>query len=154
MQEQNSQKNTEANTAQNVAQNVAQNTAQNVVQNSDNTSPATVLEPKISIDDFKKVEIKIGQIKSVEKVANADKLLRLIVDFGDHERQIVSGIAEHYQNFDELIDKKCPFITNLAPRTIKNLESDGMIMAALDKQNNKLSILNVDDAISPGTKIS
>ncbi len=111
-------------------------------------------EQKISIDEFKKVEIKIGQIKSAEKVADADKLLRLEVDFGDHTRQIISGIAEYYQNPSDLIGKKCPFITNLLPRVIKGLESNGMIMAAADRENNKLSLLIVEDFIPAGTKIS
>ncbi len=109
---------------------------------------------KISIDEFKKVEIKIGEIKSAEKVLNADKLLRLEVSFGDHARQIVSGIAEYYPEPNTLVGKKCPFITNLEPRTIKGLESNGMILAAADRENNKLSLLSVDDAIPAGTKLS
>ena len=76
-------------------------------------------EQKISIDDFKKVEIKIGEIKSAEKAENADKLLRLEVNFGDHTRQIVSGIAEYYPEPNDLVGKKCPFITNLEPRNIR-----------------------------------
>jgi len=117
------------------------------------TPKTEVAANKISIDDFKKIEIKIGEIKNAEKVESADKLLRLTVNFGDHERQIVSGIAEFYDS-NSLVGKKCPFITNLEPRIIKGLESNGMIMAAVDRENNKLSILSVDDSILPGTKIS
>lgn len=109
---------------------------------------------KISIDDFKKVEIKIGQIKTAEKVANADKLLRLEVNFGTEQRQIVSGIAEFYPDPTALVGKKCPFITNLEPRIIKGLESNGMIMAAVDRESNNLSLLSVNDDIPAGTKIS
>lgn len=118
------------------------------------SEPPMVTDPKITIDDVKKVEIKIGQIKNAEKVANADKLLRLTVDFGDHERQIVSGIAEYYPDPATIIGKKCPFFTNLAPRMIKGLESNGMILAAVDRDSNKLSLLSVDDSIAPGTQIS
>ncbi|HRY30855.1 MAG TPA: methionine--tRNA ligase subunit beta [Candidatus Paceibacterota bacterium] len=109
---------------------------------------------KISIDDFKKVEIKVGQIKSAEKVTGADKLLRLEVDFGDHARQIVSGIAEYYPNPEDLVGKKCPFVTNLQPRVLRGLESNGMILAVLDRTNNKFSLLNIDDEISVGALIS
>lgn len=84
----------------------------------------------ITFEDFKKIEIKIGKVLSVEKVENADKLLKLIVDFGPDigERQIVSGIAEHYSSKD-LKGKKLPFIVNLEPRTFKGVESQGMLMA-------------------------
>ena len=84
---------------------------------------------KISIDDFKKVEIRVGEIRSAEKVEGADKLLKLRVDFGDEERQVISGIAEFFLNPSELIGKRCAFVTNLEPRTIKGLESQAMILA-------------------------
>lgn len=110
------------------------------------------LEEKISIDDFKKVQITVGEIKTAEKVEDADRLLRLTVDFGGEVRQIVSGIAEYFEPID-LIGKKCPFATNLEPRTIKGLESNGMIMAAKDEDNN-FSLLNIDPKIKNGTRIS
>lgn len=84
----------------------------------------------ITFEEFKKIEIKIGKVLSVEKVESADKLLKLIVDFGSEngERQIVSGIAEFYQP-DELEGKKLPFVVNLEPRKFKGVESQGMLMA-------------------------
>ena len=82
-----------------------------------------------TIDEFKQIEMKIGTIISAEKVENADKLLRLMVDFNeDAPRQILSGIAEFYVP-EELVGKQCPFVTNLEPRTIRGLESNGMILA-------------------------
>ena len=83
----------------------------------------------ISIDDFKKVEIKIGEIRNVGRIEGSDKLLRLIVNFGDHERQVLSGIAAYFPNPEELVGKRCPFVTNLAPRTMMGLESQAMILA-------------------------
>lgn len=84
-----------------------------------------------TIDDFKKLEIKIGKILSVEKVPETDKLLRLEVDFGEEKpRQIISGIALYFEDIQALVGKNCPFITNLEPRMIKGFESNGMIMAA------------------------
>ncbi|HKC14554.1 MAG TPA: methionine--tRNA ligase subunit beta [Patescibacteria group bacterium] len=84
----------------------------------------------ITFEEFKKVEIRIGKVTKVEKVENADKLLKLQVDFGPEvgERQIVSGIAEYYSIAD-LEGKKLPFIVNLEPRKFKGVESQGMLMA-------------------------
>ena len=84
----------------------------------------------ISIDDFKKLEIKIGHILSVEKVLDADKLLKLSVDVGEtNPRQIISGISEFFPNPQILVGKKCAFATNLEPRVIRGFESQGMILA-------------------------
>lgn len=86
---------------------------------------------QINYEDFAKLEIKIGTILSVEIVPDADKLLRLMVDFGEAEpRQIVSGIRSYFEDINVLVGKQCPFVVNLAPRTIRGFESNGMIMAA------------------------
>jgi len=84
----------------------------------------------ITYDEFRKVEIRIGKIIDCEKVEDADKLLKLQVDFGKEigKRQIVSGISEYYMPA-ELIGKKLPFVVNLEPRKIMGLESQGMILA-------------------------
>lgn len=104
----------------------------------------------ISIDDFKKVEIKIGHILSAEKIENTDKLLRLSVDFGEETpRQIVSGIATYFEDTQSLVGKKCAFATNLEPRVIKNLESQGMILAV--SGDNFFSLLEVSKDVPPGS---
>lgn len=82
----------------------------------------------ITFEEFKKIEIRIGKILSCEKVENADKLLKLQVDFGDFQRQIVSGIAESF-SVEGLVGKKLPFIVNLEYRKFKGEESQGMLMA-------------------------
>jgi methionine--tRNA ligase beta chain len=82
----------------------------------------------ISYDEFRKVEIRIGKVISCEKVEDADKLLKLEVDFGEYKRQVISAIAESYQS-EELVGKKFPFVVNLEPRKIRGLESQGMILA-------------------------
>ena len=108
----------------------------------------------INYDEFKKVEIKIGKILKVEKVPDADKLLRLEVDLGEEEpRQIVSGIALYFDDRQELVGKKCPFVTNLEPRTIFGLESNGMIFAASD-ENNTFSLLEPNNDIMVGTLLT
>jgi len=108
----------------------------------------------INIDDFKKIEIKIGQIISAEKVEGADKLIRFSVDFKEENpRQILSGIALHFPDPQTLVGKKFPFITNLEPRTIRGFESDGMIMAASDTEGN-LSLLEPSSPVAIGGRIS
>lgn len=82
----------------------------------------------ITFDDFKKLDIRIGTIRSAERVEDTDKLLRLEVEFADDDiRQIVSGIAEYYTP-EDIIGKQCPFVYNLEPRTIRGVESNGMIL--------------------------
>ena len=132
---------------------------ENTENNNEEVKEGEVLEVEekkyISIDDFHKVEITIGQIKEVEVVENADKLLKLKVDTGEGElRQVVSGIREFFEDPQELVGKRVPFATNLKPRTIKGLESNGMIVAVSDKDGGGFSLLNADDNISPGSKIS
>src|SRR3989338_10297025 len=132
----------------------------------------------ISIDDFKKVEMRAGEILSAEKVENTDKLLKLSVDFGEKGlvkagdqaedslsaegspavvatprdvRQIISGIAAYYPDPSKLVGKKCVFVTNLEPRVIKGLESNGMIMALTN--GDTLSLLEVDPKIPVGVSV-
>lgn len=106
---------------------------------------------RISYDDFAKVEIKIGTIKSVEVVPEADRLLKLMVDFGEEElRQIVSGIRTHFTDIESLVGLQCPFITNLEPRKIKGLISDGMILAVSTEDSFSLLVPQVP--ITPGAK--
>src|SRR6267142_1181466 len=90
---------------------------------------ATVPDGKISIEDFAKVELRVGQIKVAEKVKGADKLLRLEVDLGTEVRQVVAGIAEAYAP-ETLVGRKVVIVVNLAPRKLRGLESNGMIVAA------------------------
>jgi methionyl-tRNA synthetase len=96
-----------------------------------NGTPAApkAADGKISIDDFAKVELRVAQVKSAEKVKGADKLLRLEVDLGTEVRQIVAGIALAYTP-EQLIGRKVVIVANLAPRKLRGLESNGMIVAA------------------------
>jgi methionyl-tRNA synthetase len=90
---------------------------------------AAIPDGKISIDDFAKVELRVAQVKTAERVKGADKLLRLEVDLGTEVRQLVAGIAEAYEP-DTLIGRKVVIVANLAPRKLRGLESNGMIVAA------------------------
>jgi methionyl-tRNA synthetase len=90
---------------------------------------AAVPDGKISIDDFAKVELRVAQVKTAERVKGADKLLRIEVDLGTEIRQLVAGIAEAYEP-ESLIGRKVVIVANLAPRKLRGLESNGMIVAA------------------------
>lgn len=118
----------------------------------------------ISIDDFKKIEMAVGKILSVEKVLDTDKLLKLSVDLGPATleaeagkeekrdiRQIISGIALYFPDCSILVGKKCMFVANLETRMIKGLESQGMIMAVSTKDG-KFSLLEINDEIPEGTR--
>jgi methionyl-tRNA synthetase len=91
--------------------------------------PTPTSDGKITIDDFAKVELRVAQIKVAEKVKGADKLLRLEVDLGYETRQILAGIAEAYAP-ETLVGRKIVIVANLAPRKMRGLESNGMLLAA------------------------
>lgn len=104
-----------------------------------------------TIDDFHVIEMKVGKILSAEKVPDADKLLRLMVDFGEEApRQILSGIAEYYTP-ESLVGKECPFVTNLEPRTLRGLVSYGMILAV--GVGAGVALLHPDREIPPGSAL-
>jgi methionyl-tRNA synthetase len=87
-------------------------------------------EPQyITIDDFAKVELRVAQILVAERIPKADKLLRLEVDLGYEKRQILAGIAQYYEP-EKLIGRKIVIVANLAPRKMRGLESNGMLLAA------------------------
>jgi methionyl-tRNA synthetase len=90
---------------------------------------ATTPDGKITIDDFAKVELRVAQVKVAEPVKGADKLLRLEVDLGTETRQILAGIAEAYAP-ETLVGRKIVIVANLAPRKLRGLESNGMLLAA------------------------
>lgn len=105
----------------------------------------------ISIEEFKKVDIRVGKILSVEEVPDTDKLLRLMVALGEEEpRQIISGIKEHVPDIQTLVGRKMLFVANLEPRTIKGFESNGMLFAAHDDEH--FAFLVPDTDITPGTR--
>jgi methionyl-tRNA synthetase len=92
-------------------------------------APAAAPAAKIGIEDFAKVEMRVGQVKSAERVAGADRLLQLQVDIGDEVRQIVAGLALAYKP-EQLVGRKVVVVTNLQPRKLRGVESNGMIVAA------------------------
>ena len=107
-------------------------------------------DKKISYEDFKKVEMKVGLILFAEKIPDTDKLLKLSVDFAEGSpRQIVSGIATYFPDLEKLIGKKCMFVTNLEPRTIKGFVSNGMILAVGEGES--FSLVEPNQEVLPGS---
>jgi len=112
------------------------------------------MESKITIDDFKKVEMKVGKILSAEKIEGSDKLLKLMVDFAEPEaRQILSGIQKYFPDESVLVGRKCVFVTNLEPRMMMGLESNGMLVAVGGGEK-PFSMLIPDDVIEVGTSVN
>ncbi len=93
------------------------------------TTTAPAASDKIAIEDFAKVEMRVGQIKTAERIVGADKLLKLTVDVGSEIRQICAGIAQYYEP-ESLVGRKVVVVVNLAPRKLRGVESNGMIVAA------------------------
>ncbi len=104
----------------------------------------------ISIDEFKKLELKIGQIKEASDHPNADKLYLLKVDIGGEIRQLVAGIRNSYTK-ESLIGKYVAVVSNLQPATIRGEESQGMVLAASDKKG--IALLSPDREVVPGSGI-
>ena len=91
------------------------------------------VDPKITIDDFAKIQIKMGKILAAERIEGSDKLLKLSINLGEAApRTICSGIAQYYQP-EDMIGKMVPVITNLAPRKMRGVESNGMVLFGIDE---------------------
>jgi methionyl-tRNA synthetase len=109
-------------------------------------------KPLVTFDEFSKMDIRIGTILEAEKVAKADKLLKLKIDTGLDQRTVVSGIAEHF-NPEDIIGKQVSILINLAPRKIKGIESQGMILMAQDTAG-KLHFVKPDGLINDGSSVA
>ena len=105
----------------------------------------------ITFDDFVKVELKVGKIVEAERVPKADKLLRLQVDVGTETRQILAGIAQHYAP-DAIVGQTVVVVVNLAPRTLRGYESNGMLLAASNDEG--LSLVTLAAPLAPGSRVS
>ncbi|MEO6537823.1 MAG: methionine--tRNA ligase subunit beta, partial [Ferruginibacter sp.] len=121
-------------------------------KNSTEVSVPPVKKDTIQFDDFAKIELKVGTIVSAEKVEKADKLLKLEIDLGIEKRTIVSGIAQHFEAAN-IIGKQVTVVTNLAPRKMRGIESNGMILMAED-EGGKLKFVNPDDMVKNGSGVS
>lgn len=106
----------------------------------------------INFDDFVKVKLLTGKIINSEKVEGADKLLKNTVEIGNETRTIVSGIAKYYKP-EEIIGKTVVVVSNLAPRKLRGIESQGMLLCAVDDDNDLLSLVTIDKPMSSGLEV-
>jgi methionyl-tRNA synthetase len=143
--------NANAATKNNVDKQAKKNTSM-TESKSDSEISGRNLKSEIVYDDFAKLDLKVGKVLSAEKVEKADKLLKLEVDLGFEKRTIVSGIALHFKP-EDLVGKQVVVVANLAPRKLKGIESNGMILSAEDK-NGKLHLINPEEMIDPGSAVS
>lgn len=107
----------------------------------------------ISFADFQKMDIRVGQIKTAEDVEGADKLYKVIVDLGGEERQMVAGVKLFYPK-EELPGKKVLVLANLESKTIRGVESQGMILCAHTEDRSQLVCTTVEKEIVAGSKVS
>jgi len=121
-------------------------------QNGKQIMENAALKPEIVFDDFAKIDLRTGTILSADKVAKADKLLKLEIDLGFEKRTIVSGIALHFSP-EEIIGKQVVVVANLAPRKMRGIESNGMILMAEDKEG-KLHFVKPENNIDAGAGVS
>ena len=109
------------------------------------------IPPQISYSDFTKLDIRIGTVVAAELVPETDKLIKCTIDFGElGMRTIVSGIAQ-WKKPEELVGKQLPYIVNLAPRMLRGVESQGMLLAASDESG--VALLIPERILPPGTKL-
>lgn len=105
----------------------------------------------ITIDDFRKVDLRVAKIVEAEKVEGADKLLKLKITLGLEERQLVAGIAQHYTP-EELVGKQIIVVANLEPAVIRGVQSQGMLLAATSE--GKVIVATMDKEAEPGSKLT
>jgi methionyl-tRNA synthetase len=114
-------------------------------------APVPTTPSQITIDDFTKIELRVAQVKVAERVPKADKLLRLEVDLGTETRQILAGIAESYEP-ESLIGRKVIVVANLAPRKMRGLESNGMLLAG-SLEGGKATLASFLEDVPLGAKV-
>jgi len=122
------------------------------IKKMENKSETAHPKSEIVYDDFARLDLRVGTVTACEKVEKADKLLKLTIDLGTETRTIVSGIALHYRA-EEMVGKQVVVVINLAPRKMKGIESQGMILTAEDKDG-KLRLLKPEETVSAGSSVS
>ncbi|MBR5782546.1 MAG: methionine--tRNA ligase [Bacteroidales bacterium] len=121
-------------------------------QNELNAWAPNPIKPNTNIDEFGKMDIRVGTVLECVKVPKADKLLQFLIDDGMNKRTIVSGIAKYYPNPEELVGKQVCFIANFEPRKLKGIVSEGMILSAEDKDG-RLVVMSPSQPVAPGSSV-
>jgi methionyl-tRNA synthetase len=121
------------------------NKIQATVADSEKESKITPIKETISFEDFSKIDLRVGKIIEAEKVPKADKLLKLSIDLGFETRTVLSGIAEHYSP-EDVLGKLVSVVVNLAPRKMKGIESQGMILMSENEVGKLIFVAPLEDA--------
>lgn len=108
---------------------------------------------RISYDDFVKVQMKVARVVEAHDHPKADKLIVLKVDLGNEQRQLCAGLRGHYKA-DALVGRNIIVVTNLAPRQMRGIDSDGMLLAASTPDHSRIILLTTDSDIEPGASVS
>lgn len=108
---------------------------------------------EINIDDLLKVDLRVGKIIEAERIEESDKLLKLKVDIGEEERQILAGIGKQYDP-EDLINSQVIIVANLKPREMAGSLSQGMLLAVKNEESKELAVLTLDKEVPPGSKVS
>jgi len=112
--------------------------------------PAAPRPDQVKIDHFFKIQLRVACVLSAERIEGTDKLMRLQVDLGDEQRQLVAGIAEAYAA-EEIVGRRIVVVANLKPARIRGVESQGMLLAA--DLDGRPSLVSVEDGVAPGTRV-
>ena len=110
---------------------------------------------EINFQDWSKLDLRVGKIVKVEEIPGADKLYKIVVDLGKElgKRTVCAGIKQHYKK-DELKGKKCVLFVNLAPRLMKGIKSEGMILAAVNEDESAVILISPEKDIKVGSRVS
>lgn len=113
------------------------------------------MENIVEFSDWEKIDLRVGEVIGVEEIPNADKLWKLTVDLGSEigERTLCAGVKQHYSE-EELLGKKIIVFSNLKPRTMKGIESQGMLLAAVSDDHENVILLSPEKDIENGSRIS
>ena len=111
------------------------------------------MEKIVEFNDWEKLDLRVGQIISVEDIPDADNLYKLTIDLGDKKQTVCAGIKQYYSK-EELREKKIILFANLAPRILKGIKSEGMILAAGSKESDKCVLISPEKDIELGSKVS
>ena len=110
------------------------------------------MEGIAEFSDWEKLDLRVGEIEKVEDIEGADKLYKLTINIGDETRTVCAGIKKYYSK-DDLKGKKIILIANLAPRKLRGIESQGMILAAVNKEESEIVLITPDSDIEVGSRV-
>ena len=120
-------------------------------QNPAGAAPAPPQDARISIEDFMKIELRVGRVLAAEAVPKSKKLLKLLVDAGAEQRTILAGIAEAYQP-EQLVGRTIAFVANLRPARLMGIESNGMVLAASEEGGQPV-LVSFEQPVAPGSRV-